>query len=403
MVNNSRTARQFLHLLFVIAVSPASYAAGPQPEELLIGFYSDFGGDLLTGEAVILRHAYQPNISFAKLLPPGMDQEKDPAAMSKYRKYLEDRFDVKTGNGEPRQTWEIFKVYYSGSKKRLDKAELMSSQYDRALAKELQLRDLSWSRCFDDGNRMTSINDQGNMQNDPQATVTTFRLGAPDFEHFGRARCTREQSELMTKLLKSDKFVIRGESTDEGYHVTATSDKSTITRIEAWFDTEQGNRIKRQKTFYRGVLMEEELFSDYITTPNGDAIATKVVRKKYAPVPDAVVDAAKGVSLEPMVSLEETFSVLSADFNLDIPASVFLPDMPIGTTVYDRTVTPAKTYRYGVKPKVMVNHPAKVPTPPPSTFGTTLVFYLTVCGFVAVLVLVVLRIIKGRSPAEGVP
>jgi hypothetical protein len=389
-------------MLLVLAVAPAAVDGSPLPEDLLSEYYGDIGADLLTGEAVVLRHSVQPDISFKKLLPPGSDLQKDAAATSKYRQYLSDRFDVRTGTGKSEETWEIFKVRYNGARKRLDQAVLTAAQYDRALVKELSLADIAWSRRFQVGNRMTSIDDQGPMKNDPQATVTSFHLGGPDFQHFGRSRCTPEQSEFMTKLLRSDQFVITGESTKEGYHVTATSDKSTITRIEAWFDLQQGNRIKRQRTFYRGVLMEEELFDGSIATPSGDFMPTKVVRRKFAPVPEAVVDAkTNDVSLKPMLSLEETYSVLSADFNLDIPDSVFVPDIPIGTTVYDRTISPAKTYRYGVAPKVMKNYVAKKAVPPPTSLGSRITFYLTVTGFLAVLGILIVRITRGKGRADG--
>jgi hypothetical protein len=397
MVNKLSCALCLPTALWIVATT-CTAAAVPKPDDLIVAYYSDIGADLLTGEALVLHHTYQPLIAPAKVQPAD-PKVKDAGAMAKYRRYLSERFDVKLGSGAPEQTWEILRVRYNGAKKRLDRATLTAAQYERALAGKLSLSGLVFSRRFDDGIRMTSIDDQGVMKTDPQATITSFHLGVPDFEHFGRSRCNARESEFMTTLLRSEKFVITGESTAQGYQVTAVSNKSSITRIEALFDLSQGNRIKQVRTFYRRVLMEEELFDDYVTTSSGNLIATKVVRRKFSPIPELATDSkTKKVSLEPVLSLQETYSVLSADFNLDIADSLFVPDIPIGTTVFDKTVSPPKNYRYGVVPDEKKNQFVKKAQPPaPTSVGSRVTFYLTLAGFLAVLGVLVVRVIHGKG------
>lgn len=403
-MKTSYFAMYIFGVFFGIQIVTSAVLGAPEPDQLLIRHYRDTGQSLLTGQAVVLHHTYQPYLPVAKVLPPGAAAKIDEAKQKKYLSHLSDKFDVKLGDKAPAQSWKLYKVYYSGEKKRVDVARLTASEYDRALAGKLSIDKLSFTTSFDDGHKkMTSVHDVAG-HGSIEATVMNFDLYAPDIQHFGRARCGPEAAAFMIKVLGSDQYTIAGASTHDGYLVTAVSSKASITRIEGLFDPEKDYRIKGMKTWYRFQLMTEEISSDYITTASGDSIPTKEVRRKFSPIPDTVPGDKPGTTVDrPMLSFEETFTVLSVDFNLAIPDSVLTPVFKTGTRVYDGTVVPPKNYIVGGGPK-KAHRGSKVKKPPlePTVSQTKKLVSLLVVLFILATIFVVV-VVKRRKRSYRIP
>jgi hypothetical protein len=321
--------------LCLVCFSCACLHAHPSGEDLLTHFYRDNGSDLLTGQANVVvktnhpvanKDTFYPNYANSTAL------EKQKA--DNYFRYLRERYDVKFTPDKIDRSYQAMRVYYDGDKKRKDVAYLNEAGYKtlRANPQEFTHQDFAEVHYQND-RKMISISEVGESDKmHPQANISFHTLGIPKLSKFGRARTDEKASAHMLEQLTSDRYVISTAETDDGLLVIAQSQEGFLTRMEVLFDPDNDYAVKRCASFGRGVLFEEKIYSDYITTSSGTRIPTNIIIRKFAP--------AAGENGKPYMSFEEETTVFFADYNVDLPDATFVPNFPPGTTVYDETVSP---------------------------------------------------------------
>ena len=340
-----RRASNFVLCLPFLAF--CSYSRADEVEQLFLQYYRNNGSDLVSGKVELLRHISNPRYDKALFMPPEStsaqdNQETREARLKRFYRYLSDFYDMNFSPDLAEQRYSAVRVYYDGQKKRKDMARFDQAAYHALLSGKAKFEEAEFERYFDDGSKMTSINDQGPINTyDPQVVITPDKLGIPRVSQFGRARGTVKSSEYMIKSIQSGFYQLSGQRSAEGFLVTAQSDKAShLKKIELLYDESDGRQILKRVREYGnlGMILDEETFEKYITTPAGIEIPTKIVSRQYTPLYN------DGKTIKQSIAYEEQITVLTADYNIDIPEEIFVPDLPYGATVFDTTVSPPIQY-----------------------------------------------------------
>lgn len=333
-----------------------SFVSGHPPiDQLLIRYYMDNGMNFASGQGEILIETRNPSITKEDFFPPQPPLDPDGNPVDNYQdslaSYYADRYDVNFSQAYPEEKYEAVRLYYSGEKKRKDISRLTPTQYQQVLGDKKAYDTLPFNRYFDDGAKMYSINDQGEILSiNPQVIIEHSDLGIPPIHQYGRSRLSEDQAGTIVKWLLSDKYVLSGVETAEGYLVKATKaedQRGSLTAVEVLFDPRNNYVVKKATKYYDGFLFSEEVFDNYMQTSSGAQIPTIVISRKYAPSFRGSNAEDTSNASNVLLTFEEKVTVLAADFNVDIPDDVLTPDIPYGATVLDTTVSPPLQYTAG--------------------------------------------------------
>lgn len=343
-----KTTKIPLFLCLLVILSSADFVYADLAEQLILRYYRDKDSSLISGHARLLKHVYNPTLDKKQFMPPenkleGLDENEKTKKLNQYFKYLSESYNVNFEPGTAEHKYSAIEVYYEEDNKRKNLANLGEAAYQSVLNKKDGFNDLAFERYFDNGSKMTSINDQDGLNKlDPQVVITPDNLGIPPINRFGKPRLTPEFCSIMEERVKTGFYSVSGQETEDGFLVVAESNRSKLKKIELLFRKEEDNYVVshvRQYNHFNNII-DEEQYGNYIMTSSKTLLPTKVLFCTFMPIP--VV--AKDGTIQQLVSYQEEFTVLDADFNIDIPDEIFVPDLPYGATVYDTTVSPPLQY-----------------------------------------------------------
>lgn len=337
-----------LLLFLLILFSSTDFLYADLAEQLILRYYRDTSSNLISGQARLVKHVYNPILDKKPFMPAenqfeGLDEDGKTEKLNIYFKYLSELYNVNFKQGTPEHKYSAIEVYYEGENKRKNLANLDETAYQSILNKRDGFNDLAFERYFDNGSKMTSINDQEGLNKlDPQVVITPDKLGIPPINRFGRPRLASKFCSIMEEKVKTGFYSVSGQETKDGFLVVAETDRSKLKKIELLFKKMDDDYVVsrvRQYNFYDN-LIDEGLYEDYILTSSKTLLPTKILIRTFMPIP--VV--AENGTVKQLVSYQEEFTVLDADFNVDISDEIFVPVLPYGATVYDTTVSPPLQY-----------------------------------------------------------
>lgn len=326
-------------------------AAGPDAEQLILGYFRDCGQFRNNGKFEALEEFYHPYYSkdvFA--LPSGLyggigGMVNDEKEKKRYYSRMAGKYGINFNSWAKEYNYNALRGFYDGEKKRKDLAVLDKESFSQLLKGKTVFEKAPFEKYYYNGsNKVTAILDQGINKKDPQVAISPGGLQLLKVQQIGKVRTTTKAAKVMTDLVELGKYTISGEMTQDGYLATAIANDNTIafTKLELLFSEKDGRYLlKKTRQYFLGSLLEEETFDDYIVTADGSLLPTKMIRRKYAPYPALY----GGDTPQLKLAYEKKITVLNADFNTDIPEDTFIPIIPYGYTVFDTTVEPHIQYK----------------------------------------------------------